>query len=95
MSAKKDPDWLKPGDDGSMIVTLSKPFEVNGAKLSYLTMREPSVDDQIISGDVRGSEAVKEVHLFSNLCTVAPADLRKLPVRDYLRLQAAFANFID
>lgn len=93
--ADKKQEWMKVNDDGSIVVTLSRPFEINGAKISYLTMREPTLDDQVVSNETRGSDVVKEITLFSNLCTVAPADVRKLPLRDYLRLQAAFANFID
>lgn len=95
MSGEKKPSWIKIGEDGSVTVTLSRPFEINGAKLSYLVLREPTVDDQIVSSETRGSDVIKEVTLFSNLCTVAPSDLRRLPARDYMRLQAAFANFID
>lgn len=94
MGAKKE-EWLKENDDGSMTVTLSRPLEVNGAKLHELTMREPDVDDQIAADEARGSEAVKEVQLFANLCTIPPADIRRLKVRDYRRLQAAYVNFTD
>lgn len=88
-------DWMDVSDDGSVTITLSRPLEINGAKVSYIVMREPDVEDQIISNETRGSDVVKEVTLFSNLCTISPADLRKLKLRDYMRLQAAFANFID
>jgi hypothetical protein len=94
MGAKKE-SWLKENDDGSLTIQLSKPLEVNGAQLQELTMREPTLDDQVASNEVRGSDVVKEITLFANLCTVAPADLRRLKLRDYMRLQAAFGNFID
>ena len=95
MSGEKKPAWMKVNEDGSVTVTLSRPLEVNGAKLAELTMREPTVDDQVVSNETRGSEVVKEITLFANLCTIAPTDVRKLPVRDYMRLQAAFGGFID
>lgn len=87
--------WIKVNEDGCVTVTLSRPFEINGANVAYVVMREPTLDDQVVSQETRGSDTVKEITLFSNLCTIAPSDVRKLPLRDYLRLQAAFANFID
>jgi hypothetical protein len=93
--AKKEPEHIKVNDDGSVTVTLSRPIDINGAKLSYLTMREPTVGDQLVSSAVRGTVEEKEITLFSNLCTVAPSDIHKLPMRDYMRLQAAFGNFLD
>jgi len=94
MSGENKP-WLKFYDDGTVDITLSRELEVNGAKLSVLTMREPTVSDQLAASEVKGSEAVKEISFFANLCTIAPTDLQRLPVRDYARLQAAFAAFID
>ncbi|KVE33907.1 phage tail assembly protein [Burkholderia sp. TSV86] len=94
MSAKKE-TWLKENGDGSVTITLSKPLEVNGVPLQEVTMREPTLDDQVASNEARGSDVLKEITLFANLCTVAPADLRRLKLRDYLRLQAAFGNFLD
>ena len=91
----KKPDFLKCNDDGSVTVTLSRPIEVNGAKLSTLTMREPTVDDQLAISDVKGADVLKDATMFANLCTVSPAYIRRLPLRDFMRLQAAFADFID
>jgi hypothetical protein len=95
MSNAKKP-WLQTNDaDGSVTITLSRPLEVNGAKLETLTMREPTVGDQLAASKVKGDEAEKEVAFFANLCEIAPADVQRLPVRDYARLQAAFGGFID
>jgi hypothetical protein len=94
--ADKKQDWMKVSDNGEVTVTLTKPFEINGAKIGYIVMREPMVEDHVISNETRGNELAKEIALFSNLCTVSPADLRKLPMRDYMRLQTAYgANFFD
>ncbi|QPB08635.1 tail protein [Burkholderia phage Mica] len=95
MSGEKKPAWMKVNEDGSVTVTLSRPIEVNGAKLAAMTMREPEVGDQLAANEVKGSEDIKEVHFFANLCTIAPEDVRRLKVRDYQRLQLAFANFTD
>lgn len=93
--ADKKESWLKVNDDGSVTVTLSRPRQIDGANVSALTMREPTVDDQLAASDTHGSEVMKEIVLFANLAMISKDDVRKLPVRDYQRLQAAFSNFTD
>ncbi len=93
MSTKKD--YFKDNGDGTMTITLSRGFELNGAVITEFTMREPTVGDQITASETKGSESTKDLQLFANLCEIAPADLRRLPLRDYTRVTAAFANFID
>jgi hypothetical protein len=93
MSTKKD--YFKDNGDGTMTITLSRGFKVNGAVVTEITMREPTVGDQIVASESKASEAQKDLAMFSNLCEIAPDDLRNLPLRDYTRLAAAFANFID
>lgn len=93
--ADKKQSWLKENPDGSYTIELSRELDVNGEKLKELTMREPLVDDQLAASEGKGSESIKELTFFANLCTVEPAAIRRLPIRDYLRLQAAFGNFTD
>jgi len=76
-------------------ITLSRPIEINGAKVSALRMREPTVADQMAADAYGGSDAQKELAAFANLCEVSPDDLKKLPMRDYKRLQKAFVSFLD
>ena len=96
MSKDNSKDWVKANADGSVTVNLTKPIDINGAKVSSVTMREPTLSDHVVSSEVRGSDLTKEISLFSNLCTISPADLQLLPMRDYMRLQAAYAgNFFD
>jgi hypothetical protein len=94
--AEKNADWMKVNADGSTTVTLSRPLEINGAKVSYLTVREPTLDDEIVASHVRGNDLERERAFFANLCTVAPADFNKISSRDYRRVGAAVsANFSD
>lgn len=96
MSGEKKQPWLKVNDDGTVTITLAKPVEINGAKIGYVTMREPVLDDHIVANGTRGDDLVKESTLFANLCEIAPADIRRFPMRDFMRMQAAYsANFFD
>ncbi|WBO60537.1 MULTISPECIES: phage tail assembly protein [unclassified Acidocella] len=92
---KKDlPAWLKPGD-GFVDVVLSRALDLSGSKTTVLRVREVTVDDQLTVEEMKGSEARKEISLFANLCEVSPADIAKLPLRDYARLQASLGVFTD
>lgn len=86
--------WLDYNDDGAHI-TLSKPMDIDGAKVTVLTMREPTVADQMANDSVKGGDAIKEVTMLSNLCTVTPDQLKSLTLRDYKRVQTAFMGFLD
>lgn len=93
--ATKNPEWMKQNADGSVDITLSRPADIGTAKTSAVRMREPTVGDQEVAAEMSGSEAAKEIAMFANLCELAPDDIRKLPMRDYKRLQTAFLGFID
>ena len=75
-------------------IELERGVEIAGARVMTLTMREPTVDDQIIAGETKGGSALQEVTLLANLCEIAPADIRRLAMRDYVKLQKAYAAFL-
>lgn len=92
----KNQDWLTVNDtEGYADVTLSRGLDVDGAKVTVLRMREPTVADQEVSSVMKGTDAQREISQFASLCGLAPDDIRKLPLRDYKRLQDAFTNFIN
>ena len=82
--------------DGYCDVTLSRPLELkSGAQAEKLRVREPTVDDQIVYQERKGSEAQKEIQTFADLCEVAPEDIRALRLKDYQRLQEAYQGFLN
>lgn len=83
-----------PATAGFVDVELSKPMDIDGAQVKKLRMREPTVADQLASDEMSGSEAVKEITMLANLCEVAPDDIKRLTMKDYRKLQAAFLGFI-
>lgn len=91
---KKPSDYVTEGA-GFNDVTLSRPASISGAQVSSIRMREPTVDDQVNYQDTAGNDAAREVTMFANLCEVAPEDIRRLPLRDYLRLQASYTLFTN
>lgn len=93
MAKQQTPDYIKLRD-GSAEITLSRPLEIEGAKVNVLTMREPTVDDQI-AAEKNGTDGMADKKYMANLCMVTPDDIGRLPLRDFKRLQVAFGFFID
>lgn len=94
--ATKKTDYLKPSDDGAFIdVTLRRQYVLAGVKTNVVRMREPTVKDQITASEMSGSDALREVRTFANLCDVAPNEIEALGSPDYSRLQAAYTSFFD
>ena len=82
--------------EGHCDVTLSRALELkSGISVETLRVREPTVDDQIRFQERTGSEAQKEVGTFADLCEVSTDDIRSLRLKDYQRLQEAYAGFLD
>lgn len=83
-----------PADAGFVDVELTRPLEIDGAQVTALRMREPTVADQLASEEIKGGEAAKEITMLSNLCEISPDDLKRLTLKDYRKVQAAFLGFI-
>lgn len=76
-------------------IVLTYPLEVSGGSVRSLHMRRPTVADMIAADKSKGSDAEKEVAMFANLCTVAPADLLKLDMADYQKLREVWTGFLS
>ena len=81
-------------DAGFVDVELSRPMVIDGAQVKALRMREPTVADQLASEEMNGSDSAKEIAMLANLCEVSPDDIKRLTLKDYKKLQAAFLGFI-
>jgi len=79
--------------DGFAEITLTRPRQVNGMETAVLRMREPTVEDMERYQDDKGSDAQREVRMIANLCEISPDDVRKMPLRDYARLQVRRRTF--
>lgn len=87
-------DFITEGD-GFVDVALSRPLEIAGAKVATIRLREPTVADQLATDTGKGTDAQREIALIANLAELAPDDLKRLPMKDYKRLQLALLGFID
>lgn len=84
---------VEPADTGYVDIELSRPIEIDGVPVTTLRMREPTVADQLLLDEMKGSDATKEVTLVANLCEVTPDDIKRLTLRDYRKVQKAFSGF--
>lgn len=84
---------IKEHDDGSVTVTLRKGLDIDGASVKTLTLREPTVADQIAAQETKGGPAAQEVALIANLSQMTPDDIKKLTLHDYGRAQDALVFF--
>lgn len=94
MAEKKLPDYIKLTDGGADI-TLATPIDLDGAKVTVIRMREPTVNDQLAIDDMKGGQAKKEIQFFANLTEHAPDTISSMTLRNYTRLQRALQAFID
>lgn len=87
-------DYINEGD-GYVDIALKKAIKIDGTDVQSVRMREPLVSDQMVMDAMKGTDAVKEIGLFANLCDLKPADIQGLSLRDYKRVQAGFQTFTD
>ena len=73
-------------------VQLDYPISVNGVKNTVLSMRRPTVGDYLTSVGNGRSNQESEVRLIADLCSMAPDDIKKLDMQDYLKLQDVLAK---
>lgn len=90
MAAKKD----QTIQTGSVDIPLTRPLDIDGAKVAALRMREPTVADQLAAEEAGGTAAAQELALIANLCMMAPDQIKALTLRDYKKVQVAFMGFI-
>jgi tail assembly chaperone E/41/14-like protein len=80
---------------GSVDIQLRTPIKVSGVITDRLQMREPTVGDHVAQTEYRGSEAAKEIFLFSSLLQITPDEVKGLSLHDYKKAQEALTGFID
>lgn len=94
MAEQELPEYLVESDEG-LNIELKTAVEIDGKQTKTVTMREPTVRDQLDVQAVKGSEAHREVTLMANLCNLTPDQVKAMTMRNYRRLQAALEVFTE
>lgn len=80
--------------DGSKKIDFSDfPLKIDGTDVMKLVMREPTVGDQLAVDSIKSS-GESEVAIIANLCELSPAAVHGFTMRQYGRLQGAYAAFM-
>lgn len=82
--------------DESAKIDLSRPVNIDGVYIDTLTMREPTVGDQMAADEKHPASpnSIREVTLFANLCEVPVDAIASLRLKDYQKLQDAYSGFL-
>ncbi|WP_045856255.1 phage tail assembly protein [Teredinibacter purpureus] len=76
-------------------IDLNFPINIDGRDVNTLEMRRPRVGDRLAVEKMSGDDADKEIRFIANLCEVAPSDIEKLDMADYLKIQDTLASFLS
>ena len=76
-------------------IELDYPIELNGETISELHMRRPKVKDQMRISKQATSDEEKELKMFVDLCEVAPEVIEELDLKDYLKVQKEYTDFLS
>ncbi|MDE4537667.1 phage tail assembly protein [Pseudomonas sp. ITEM 17296] len=88
------PSWLNI-EDGRAVVSLSVPLDVYGEARQALTMRSPTVSEDLMVGlQVGDNDEQRELLMLGSLCELTEDQLTALQVRDYKRLQRAYKELL-
>ena len=79
----------------SETITLKYPITMNGVETTFISMRRPTVGDMLVSNSKGMSSQESEVRLLADLCSMAPDDMKKMDMADYISLQDVFAKMQD
>lgn len=95
MGIKNSIEYIEYSEDKATI-TLSRPLSIDGTKVPKVTMREPTVRDEMLARKMTGTDSVdNESTLLANLCGILKEDLQNMSLKDYRRLQEAFLGFLE
>lgn len=76
-------------------IDLTYPININGREVRSLQIRRPKVGDRLAVEKMNGDDAEKEIRFIANLCELAPSEVEKLDLSDYLKIQDTLAGFLS
>ncbi|MEZ2602860.1 phage tail assembly protein [Kluyvera intermedia] len=76
------------------VITLSRPYTIDGKEVTEINMREPNVRDKLQYEKSTGGTMERESVMIAGLCGLNQADLLLLPAYDYDQLVVAFNGFL-
>lgn len=74
-------------------IELEYPIDMDGVLVDSLTMRRPTVRDQLMFDEGKGGEARKVVKMIANLCEVPPSAIEDLDQSDFVKVTETMQGF--
>jgi hypothetical protein len=74
-------------------IELDYSIEVDGVSVDTLTMRRPTVRDQLQFDEGKGNEARRVVKMIASLCDVAPSAIEQLDNSDFIKVSEVMQGF--
>ena len=75
------------------VIELEYAIEVDGVSVDSLSMRRPTVRDQLQFEEGKGSDARKVITMIANLCDVSPKAIEQLDNSDFITATEALQGF--
>lgn len=70
------------------------PVTIDGTAVKKLTMREPTVGDQLVAQKAAKSPMEVDIVMMANLCEVDEAAIHAMKLKQYRRMEDALRDFI-
>ncbi len=91
----KTPAWMTLSAE-NVVISLSKPVEMNGVVCDKVTLRAPTVSDvRAANSGAAGDDEQRELMLFASLAQISAKDLEGMALKDYQRLQAGYFRLVQ
>ncbi|MDH5633605.1 MAG: phage tail assembly protein [Gammaproteobacteria bacterium] len=95
MSKKVDDKAVENDREILLDMDLRKPVTVAGKEITHIIIREPTVDDLDVMGDIESSNRIVIIKaLIAHLLGWAPSDLKKAHVKDVMRMVGAVGEYV-
>lgn len=76
-------------------IKLNYPIKHDNLPLSDITLRRPTVGDNLAAQKSAESDAEREIRLIANLSELPPDAIMKLDMQDYRKVQKELTGFLS
>jgi len=77
-------------------IKFSREYPLNGGAMTdTITMREPTVGDEINAQETAPKESLVQITLFANLCDLTLDELKQISSKDGQKIAEAYNSFLE
>ncbi len=75
------------------VIELDYAIDIDGVEVDTLSMRRPTVRDQLTFEEGKGGDARKVITMVANLCDISPKAVEQLDQGDFVKLTETLQGF--